>query len=87
MDPDNLFMIDILWRNYWWAQKIEGIRFGDSEEDSYGLHGDQAFTDSGTSCLIIPDRYFDWVLDRLRYDFDMSYTSTNTKSIYLDSCD
>jgi hypothetical protein len=40
MNPDNLFMIDILWRNYWWAQKIEGIRFGDSEEDSYGLHGE-----------------------------------------------
>lgn len=85
-DPENLFMIDILYQNYWWAQTIVGIRFGDEEADSYGLHGEKAITDSGTSCIIVPDRYYDWILERLRYDFDMTYTSTNTQNIYLDTC-
>lgn len=87
LDPTNLFMIDIITDNYWWAQSITGVRFGDSEEDAYGLHGEVAFTDSGTSCISVPDRYFIWLLDRLRYDFGMSYTSQNTERIYLDSCD
>lgn len=43
--------------------------------------------DSGTSCIAVPYRYFMWILDRLRYDFGISYHSTNTASIYLDSCD
>ena len=53
----------------------------------YELHGEEAFTDSGTSCLIVPTQYFEWMYDRLRYDFGMSYTSDNMSRVYLDSCD
>lgn len=72
-DPTNLQMISILSGNYWWAQKVTAIRFGD--EDIYEVHGEEAFTDSGTSCIIVPSRYFEWLYDRLRYDYGMSYTS------------
>ena len=42
------------------------------------------FTDSGTSCIIVPNKYFIWLLDRLRYDFNLSYSSTNTEDILVD---
>lgn len=79
-------MIDIIPNNYWWAQTITAMRFGDDDKDMYELHGEEAFTDSGTSCIIVPSRYFEWFYDRLRYDFGMSYTSINMQSIYLNDC-
>jgi len=31
LDSSNLIMIDILENNYWWAQKVTAIRFGNDE--------------------------------------------------------
>lgn len=53
----------------------------------YELHGDEGITDSGTSCIIVPARYYEWFYDRMRYDFGLSYTSDNMSKVYLDSCD
>lgn len=85
LDPANLVMLDILEDNYWWAQSITAIRFGD--DDMYELHGDEGFTDSGSSCIIVPSRYFTWLYDRLRYDYGMEYTSENMSSVYLRTCE
>jgi hypothetical protein len=86
-DPTNLIMIDILTDNYWWAQSVTAIRFGEDDANMFELHGEEGFTDSGTSCLIVPSRYYEWFYDRMRYDYNMSYTSNNMSSVYLDVCD
>ena len=85
-DPTDLKMIDILPNNYWWAQTVTAIKF--NEDAIYELGGHEAgFTDSGTSCLIVPNQYFEWLYERLRYDYGMQYTSENMQQIYLNACD
>lgn len=54
-DSSNLYMIPILTNNYWWAANVEGIRFGATDADAWGLDATMAILDSGTSCLSIPN--------------------------------
>jgi len=61
-ESTNLYMIPILTNNYWWAANVEGIRFGTGDADAWGLDATMGILDSGTSCLSIPNRYYDWVL-------------------------
>lgn len=35
----------------------------------------------------MPNKYFEWLFDRLRYDYGMRYTSENMSSIFLDGCE
>jgi len=63
LDSDNLFMIDADPSSYWWTAQINGVKFGDDAADAWGLDEIDAFTDSGTSCIIVPNKYYDWFLD------------------------
>ena len=65
-DSKNLNMIPILSNNYWWSANVEGIRFGTSESDAWGLDATMGILDSGTSCLSVPNKYYDWLLTQLR---------------------
>jgi len=64
-DPADLLLFDSLAGDYWWTTYVEGIRFGDNVENSYSVTKAPAFTDSGTSCLIVNAEYHSWLIGEL----------------------
>lgn len=84
-DPTNLKMIKTLPACYFWSAKLQGIRFGDS--DSFALASDdQAILDSGTTCLYVPQKYFYWLLEKLRKDYGLQYQMTIDQVVSLSDC-
>lgn len=73
-DPADLLLFDIVSEDFWWTTYVEGIRFGDSVEQAYSVTKMKAFTDSGTSCLIVPNDYFNWIIDNLEEYTDKGLT-------------
>lgn len=63
-----------------------GIRFGDSTDQAFNVDEEEAYIDSTSSCIVVPDRYFFWLLKKLATDWGISYTSDNGNNVYLDSC-
>lgn len=54
-NPADLVKIPIIPGNFWWAGYIDGVRFGDDRDNAFGMAEPQmAFTDSGTSCILVP---------------------------------
>lgn len=63
-----------------------GIRFGDDTDEEYKVSEEEAYIDSTSSCIVVPDRYYFWLLTKLYDDWGMDYTSDNGSNIYLDNC-
>lgn len=63
-DPDELVTFNIQAQDYWWSEYVYGIRFGEENDQAYYTDEDLGFTDSGTSCLIAPEKYYDWIVDQ-----------------------
>lgn len=60
-DPTNLYMMDIVDKSTHWALDITGIGFGDMEQNAYRIKG-EALLDTGTSCIVVPSKYYLWFL-------------------------
>ena len=67
-----------------WSQTLQGIRFGLLDE--FSVDKAKAIIDSTTSCIVIPSKYYLWVLQKLFDDYGMSFTSFNGENVFLDSC-
>lgn len=83
-DPSNLYMMDILKHDTHWTQKITGVGFGDMRQNSYEISADVLF-DTGSSCILVPDAYYFWFLEKLG-DKGMAYYSDNGSRPYLQDC-
>lgn len=58
--------LNVLSRNFWWTNYIEGIKFTSSDgkkEAEYAVRKTKALTDTGTSCVYMPFEYYDTVLE------------------------
>jgi hypothetical protein len=84
-DYTNLIMQNIIPGNYWWSNYVEGIQFGTSTSDSWGLDSTIGITDSGSSCLNVPPKYYDWVLARLQ-EKGLSFARKSDELLYLNDC-
>ena len=65
---DDMVWIDVLSRNFWWTNYIEGIKFtgADGTVAQYAVKKTKALTDSGTSCVYMPYEYYDSVLHQIQ---------------------
>jgi len=63
-DPSNLIMHDT-GDSYFWSGTITAIRFGDADADAWQLDPLEGITDSGTSCILTPSKYFEWILEQM----------------------
>ena len=63
-DPNKFFELDVIEDQAWWMNYIRGVSFNGVE---YMLNEDLAITDVGTSCVYMPQLYYDtfmsYVLD------------------------
>lgn len=66
-NPADLVNIPVVTeKNNWWTSYLSGVRFGESQENAFGFLVDQkAFTDSGTSCTLIPTDFYDLFFEEL----------------------
>ena len=77
-------MMDILPHLSHWAQTITGIGFGDMDRNAYRVSGDAIF-DTGSSCILVPDYYYFWFLEKLA-EKGMVYYSDDGSRPYLQDC-
>jgi len=64
-DPSELVEMSAL-DNFWWAQTITGLRFGEGESVSaFSIPPDFCMTDTGTSLVYIPESMFNTFMDKL----------------------
>lgn len=69
----DIVWLDVLKNDRWWTNYITGFKWSlYSNPILYSFDQTKAFTDTGTSCLIGPKDYVDWILDTL---MDMLTTS------------
>ena len=47
-----------------WSNRVSGLKWSHSSE-LYKLEQTKAFTDTGTSCIIGPQDYIEWILETL----------------------
>ena len=80
-DPSNLFMMPIKDESYHWTLEVTGIGFGDMEANAYRVSV-EAITDSGTSCLVISDFYYFWIMKKLA-EKGLVYFSVDESNPYL----
>ena len=83
-DPTNLYMMDIVDKSSHWTLDITGIGFGDMEENAYRIKG-KALLDTGTSCIVVPSKYYLWFMKKLA-EQRMAYYSDNGSRPYLQDC-
>jgi hypothetical protein len=69
-----------------WAGTMRGVRFGFLTSGAYSVDPVEAYIDTVNPCLVVPSKYFLWLLERLYEDFGMTYTSRNGAGIKLDNC-
>ena len=62
---------------------MKAIKFGD---DGYKVNEATALIDSGSSCIVVPDIYFEWILTLLIENWGFSYTILSDRKIYVDNC-
>ena len=55
-DPSKLIELDVINDNAWWMNYLRGVAFDGVE---YMLDKDIAITDTGTSCVYMPQQYYD----------------------------
>lgn len=65
-DQSNLIMFDNREESFFWAGTIDGIRFGSDDSNAWAIDSTRAILDSGSTCIIIPNKYFTWTLEQLK---------------------
>jgi len=63
-DSTNLYMMDIVDESTHWALDITGIGFGDMDQNAYRIKG-EALLDTGTTCIVVPPKYYLWFMEKL----------------------
>lgn len=73
-NPGAVVWLDVLnedGNESWWTNKINGIKWGDTDDAAFALTERKAFTDTGTSCLIGPSLEIGYltqhIVDHLQY--------------------
>jgi hypothetical protein len=62
---------------------MKAIKFGD---DGYKVNEATALIDSGSSCIVVPDIYYEWILTLLIENWGFSYTILSDRKVYVDNC-
>ena len=84
-DEEGIVWLDIVDSDPWWTSYITGFYWGGVENPTlYKIDQARAIADTGTSCIMGPSLYLDWIMSHLlslmtSYAFDDNYG-------YLFSC-
>ena len=71
-----------------WTTKIEGIRFGHFDDESYHLEARSAVIDSSKVCTYVPELYQQWITSKiLEWSPTHRYYTDNPKHEIMFSCD
>ena len=61
-DEDDIVWLNVKNNDRWWTNYITGFKWSFPNPVLYKLEKTKAFTDTGTSCIIGPQDYVDWIL-------------------------
>ena len=64
-NENDIVWLEVLDNDRWWTNYITGFKWGYSNPMLYSFEQTKAFTDTGTSCIIGPKDYVDWILSTL----------------------
>jgi len=80
-NPSELIEMPAL-NNFWWAQNINGLKFGDgASASSFSIASDFCMTDTGTSLVYIPESMYNNVIDRVLEDVSADVYQINDDEV------
>ena len=71
-DPSKYVEFDVIDNSFWWMNYIRGVSFAGEE---FIIEEDIAITDTGTTCVYMPDRYYDHFMSHVFKDIHKVETS------------
>lgn len=68
-DPSELVWLDVIDDDFWWTNLITGVKFETADgksETEYSVEMGYALTDTGTSCVYVPEKYFPAFIEEIQ---------------------
>ena len=64
-NEEEIVWLDVIDNDRWWTNFITGFKWDLPEPVLYNFEKTKAFTDTGTSCIIGPKDYVNWITQTL----------------------
>ena len=81
-DEDDIVWLDVLDNDRWWTNFITGFKWSFPNPVHYRFEKTKAFTDTGTSCIIGPQDYIQWILNVLIDMLGSSQSSSKWGTVF-----
>ena len=62
---EDLVWLDVNPGEKLWSNSVTGLRWSHKSTELYKFERTRAFTDTGTSCILGPQDYIEWILETL----------------------